>query len=128
MLFIAIVPFSKRPEVQCYGRIALDAAHRALDRGDRFACACWCREAIRRYLFAWCQAHSLPVRSKYLSPRKLYRQLKTAGVECCSWVLEVVDACNQIAHCEPAKVSLDCCLEIVEAVFGGDFDRVEGEL
>lgn len=91
-------------------RPMLDRAHEAFDSGDYVRCGCQLREAINRFLTAYCKLYDVRFsKVKSLDKRppavKLARLIKAGHIgECCGgWLHEVIDTCNKLAHCQPVK-------------------------
>ena len=105
-------------------RTMLHAAHDAFDSGDYVRCGCQLREAIDRYVTALCKLHGVKFSErKQLEKRppavKLGRLIKAGIVDpgVGGWLGEVIDTCNQLAHCQPVRRgSISLAIEITYSI------------
>lgn len=113
----AVIPLSLHRQM-------LTLAHDSFDRGDYVRCGCQLREGINRYLTALCKLHHVKFsKVKSLEKRppavKLARLIKAGIIDpgVGGWLGEVIDTCNQLAHCRPVrKRTISFAIEIVYAV------------
>lgn len=118
-IFGTVVPIS-------FHRSQLKLAHDAFDRGELIACGCHLREAIDQYLQALIDLYQVKPtgrkkRNKFnlQSPAGKLKALAGAKVfedTCC--IAEMIDLCNQLAHCEKIRVcDLEWTLEFAYQLF-----------
>ena len=103
MVALAVPQFGQRPVV-CGARPLLFKAHASLERGRVVEAACQLREAMRLYLAAEMQFHSVTLKkSRDMTPAtmsKALRRAKVMGPGVCEWCLEIIDYCNKVVHCQ----------------------------
>ena len=110
----------------CTAKPLLMAADDAASRGEEVKAAVLLREAVRKYLEAWCEHRAIKIHRKRRTPAALLKALRQDGYDVCRLVDEIIECCNAVCHCAKPECSIPECIDLVFTIFGNDFSRNEG--
>ncbi len=126
MIAIAITILTpKKPRPVCHGGLFLAKAWERYRLNDDVSAACYLREAITRFLLAWCERDGVAVSDlDQRSANKVYRLwCRAKQQKPCLLMLDIITDCNRVVHLQPITCEFYTLLDIVQSMFA---DEIEG--
>lgn len=125
MIAIAILKLvPNRPKPVCHGGLYLAKAWERYRFNDEVSAACYLREAICRFLLAWCERDGVPVKElDKRSAMKVYRlYCKAQKQKPCELMIDIIEQCNRAVHLAPLTCEFYSLLDITQAIFEDEID------
>jgi hypothetical protein len=125
MLLLLSVSLSKpKPKPICHGGLFLAKAWERYRFNDEVSAACYLREAICRFLVAWCERDGVKFAElDKRSANKLYKLwCKAARQKPCYLMTDVIKSCNQVVHLQPIECEFYVLLDLVRCMFEDEID------
>ncbi len=125
MLLLLSVSLSKpKPRPVCHGGLFLAKAWEKYRLNDDVSAACYLREAITRFLLAWCERDGVAVSDlDKRSANKVYRLwCKAQKRKPCYLMTDIITQLNQMVHLEPTECEFYTLFDITRAMFEDEID------
>lgn len=126
MVALTVLKFvTKKPKPVCHGGLYLAKAWERYRFNDEVSAACYLREAICRFLLAWCERDDVEVAElDKRSANKVYKLwCRAHKKKPCYLMIDIIDCCNKVVHLQPINCEFYTLLDIVQQMFA---DEIEG--
>lgn len=121
---IALKLVSKKPRPVCHGGLYLAKAWERYRFNDEVSAACYLREAICRFLLAWCERDGVKVRElDKRSANAIYKvYCKAQKHKPCELMVDIIRQCNRMVHLQPIDCEFFTLLDLTRIIFEEEID------
>lgn len=125
MVALTVLKFvEKKPKPVCHGGLYLAKAWERYRFNDEVSAACYLREAICRFLLAWCERDGVKVTElQKRSAMKVYKvYCKSQREKPCELMVDLIDQINRVVHLSPTTCEFYSLLDITQAIFEDEIE------